>query len=149
MKIILLEDVRNIGHRYEVRDVADGYARNFLFPNKLAEPATPVALKKIEAMKAAHEKGEKELLARLNQIAAKLNETKLEFQLKTDKTGAAFGSVNKESILKALREHDFITKERVDIALKYPIKEFGEHVVEVDLKKGVKALLKIIVKKSE
>jgi large subunit ribosomal protein L9 len=149
MQIILLEDVRNIGKRYEAKDVADGYARNFLFPNKLAEAATPAGLKKIEAMKAAHEKGEKELLARLHQIAAKLNETKLEFQLKADKTGAVFGSVNKEAILKALREHDFITKERVDIDLKYPIKELGEHAVEVDLKKSVKAKLKIIVKKSE
>jgi large subunit ribosomal protein L9 len=145
MKVILLEDVRNIGKRYNVKDVADGYARNFLFPNKLAEPATPVALKRLDAMKAAHEKDEKELIAHLQQIAQKLNETKLEFELKVDKTGAVFGSVNKESILKALREHDFITKERVDIDLDRPIKELGEHTVHVDLKKGVTTELKINV----
>ncbi len=149
MKIIFLEDVRNVGHRYEAKDVADGYARNFLFPNKLAEPATPSALKKIEAMRAAHEKDEKELLARLHRIAQKLNEIKLEFEVKTDKTGAVFGSINKDSILKALREHDFLGKERVDIELKYPIKELGEHTVEVDLKKGVTATLKIIVKSAK
>jgi len=56
--------------------------------------------------------------------------------------------VNKESILKALREHGFVTKERVDIDLKYPIKELGEHSVPVDLKKGVQATLKVIVRRS-
>ena len=148
MKVIFLEDVRNVGRRYEVKDVADGYARNFLFPNKLAEPATPGALKKLEALKAAQEKDERELLARLHEIARTLKETKLEFELKADKTGAVFGSVNKESILKALRDHGFITKERVELELKYPIKEIGEHTVVVDLKKGVKAELRIVVKPS-
>lgn len=149
MKIILLADVRNIGHKNEVKDVADGYARNFLFPNQLAEPATPGALKKLEAMKATHDKEEKELVARLEEIKRKLEDTKIEFELKADGKGNAFGAVNKESILKALREHDFITKERVEIDLKYPIKEFGEHEVKVDLKKGIQAELKILVKAKE
>lgn len=148
MKIILIDDVRSLGKRYEIKEVNDGYARNFLFPNKLAEPATPGALKKIEALKAEHEKEDRELRAHLEGIARKIAETKIEFELKADKSGAMFGSVNKESILKALREHHFITKERVDIDLKYPIKEFGEHTVTVDLRKGVTALLGVIVKKS-
>ncbi|MDE2018991.1 MAG: 50S ribosomal protein L9 [Patescibacteria group bacterium] len=146
MKIILLADVRNIGKRHEVKDVADGYARNFLFPNNLAEPATPGALKKLETLKAAHDKEEKELIVHLEGIKRKLESTKIEFELKADEKGSVFGAVNKESILKALREHDFITKERVEIELKYPIKEFGEHKVKVDLKKGVTAELKILVR---
>jgi large subunit ribosomal protein L9 len=145
MKIILLEDVRNVGKKFDVKDVSDGYARNFLFPGNLAEPATVGALKKIEAMKATHEKEDKEIRAHLETIAKKISETKIEFELKADKSGAIFGSVNKESILKALREHHFVTKERVDIDLKYPIKELGEYVVPVDLKKGVVAELKILV----
>jgi len=149
MKIILLDDVRSLGKKFDVKDVSDGYARNFLFPNKLAEPATDGTLKKIEAMRAEHEKKDREFRAELEAIALKLKGTKLEFFLKTDKTGAIFGSVNKESILKALREHRFITTERVDIDLKYPIKELGEYTVKVDLKKGVTAELKIVVQKSE
>ncbi len=149
MKVILLQDVRNIGKKYEVKEVSDGYARNFLFPNKLAEPATPGALKKIEAMKAEQEREDAELRARLVEISRKLADTKLEFTLAADSSGALYGSVNKESILKALREHGLVTKERVDIDLKHPIKEPGEYSVPVDLKKGVAAELKIIVKGAE
>lgn len=149
MKVILLEDIRNIGKKFEVKEVSDGYARNFLFVNKLAEPATPGALKKLEEQKARREKEDREFHARLEEIARKLVGTKLEFELAADKSGALFGSVNKESILKALREHGFVTKERVDIDLKYPIKEEGEYKVPINLKKGVAAELTILVKKKE
>jgi large subunit ribosomal protein L9 len=149
MKVIFLDDVRSVGKRYEVKDVSDGYARNFLFPNKLAETATASAIKKIESMRAEHNKEEKEQVVHLEAMARKINETKIQFELKADKSGVVFGSVNKESILKALREHKMIGSERVDIDLKYPIKELGEYVVPIDLKKGVTAKLGVIVKKSE
>jgi large subunit ribosomal protein L9 len=149
MKIILQEDVRNIGKKFDVKDVSDGYARNFLFPNKLAEPATPGALKKLDALKAEHDKNEADLLGRLHEIAKKINGTTIEFFVKTDKSGAVFGSVNKESILKSLREHELVTKERVDIDLKYPLKEVGEYSVPIDLKKGVTATLKVLVSTEE
>jgi large subunit ribosomal protein L9 len=149
MKVIFLSDVRNVGKKYEVKDVSDGYARNFLLPNALAEPATPAAIKKLEAMKAEREKEDKELKGHLEALARKIGETKIQFELKADKSGAAFGSVNKEHILKALREHKLIGAERIDIDLKYPIKDFGEHSVEIDLKKGVVAKLGVVVVKAE
>jgi large subunit ribosomal protein L9 len=146
MKIILLQDVRNIGKKFDIKEVSDGYARNFLFVNKLAEPATSDALKKLEHYRAEHDKEDRELRAHLEGIARKITRLKLEFELKSDKKGIAFGSVNKESILKALREHDLVTKERVDIELKYPLKDAGEHKIRVDLKKGVTADLIVIIK---
>lgn len=146
MRVILLEEVRNIGKKFEVKEVSDGYARNFLFVNGLAEPATPGALKKLEARKAEHEKADQELKLHLEEIARKINGLRIEFELKSDKAGAAFGSVNKDSILKALREHSIVTKERPDINLKYPLKTAGEHKVRVDLKKGVAADLTVIIK---
>jgi large subunit ribosomal protein L9 len=145
MKVIFLGDVKNVGKKYDIKDVSDGYARNFLFPNKLAETATPEAIKKLESMKAEHEKGDKEALAHLESLARKINETKIEFTLKADKSGAVFGSVNKETLLKAMREHKLIGAERIDIDLKYPIKELGEHTVPIDLKKGVTAKLGVLV----
>lgn len=146
MKIILLQDVRGVGIKHDVKDVADGYARNFLFPNKLAEPATPAALKKLEGLKAEMDKDEKELIKKLQEAARKINETALEFQLKTGEDGSVFGSITKEQILKAVRDAGFVTKERVDVELDQPIKKLGEHKVAVDLKKGIKAELKIIVR---
>ncbi len=149
MKVIFLSDVRNVGKKYEIRDVSDGYARNFLFPNRLAETATPAAIKKIESMKAEHEKEDKEALAHLQSLAKKINETKIQFEVKTDRSGAVFGSVNKETIMKALREHKLIGAERVDINLKYPIKDLGEYSVPIDLKKGVTAKLGVVVVRGE
>jgi large subunit ribosomal protein L9 len=149
MKVIFLADVREVGKKYDIKNVSDGYARNFLFPNKLAEVATEGALKKIESMKAEHEKEDKEALKHLESLARKINETKIQFELKADKSGVIFGSVNKESILKALREHKLISAERVEIDLKYPIKELGEYVVPIDLKKGVTAKLGVIVIKAK
>jgi large subunit ribosomal protein L9 len=149
MKVIFLADVREVGKKYEVKDVSDGYARNFLFPNKFAEVATPGALKKLEAMKADNEKEDKELYKHLESLARQINGMKIQFELKADKSGVIFGSVNKESILKALREHKLIGSERVDIDLKYPIKELGEYTVPIDLKKGVTAKLGVVVIKKE
>ncbi len=149
MKVIFLQDVRNVGRRNDVKDVSDGYARNFLFINKLAEPASPAALKKLETMKAAHDAEEAALLRKLDDEKRAIEAVALEFPLKADKSGAPFSSVNKETILTALREHKLITTERVAIDLKYPIKEFGEHVVTVDLKKGVSAKMRIKVVKAE
>jgi len=149
MKVIFLDDVRNVGKKYDIKDVSDGYARNFLFPNKLAEIASPEAIKKLEKMKAEHEKNDKEAHGHLEELARKINETKIQFELKADKSGVVFGSVNKESILKAMREHKLISAERIDIDLKYPIKELGEYVVPIDLKKGVTAKLGVVVVKSE
>lgn len=149
MKVILSQDVKNVGRKYDVKDVADGYARNFLFSGHLAEPATATALAKLEKMKEISEKDDQELMKRLHEIAAHMNEVALQFELETDDHGTVFGSVNKEAIAKALREHSIVRNERVDVVLEHPIKKVGEYVVPVDLKKGITANLKIIVKKKE
>jgi len=145
MKVIFLQDVKGLGRKYDVKNVSDGYARNFLFPKNLAEPATPAAEAKIAKMRAEHEKDETALAKRLHEIARTLSDTALQFELDADESGSIFGSVNKEAISKALREHGFVTNERVEITLDHPIKKVGEYVVPIDLKKGVEAKVKIIV----
>jgi large subunit ribosomal protein L9 len=145
MRVILLEDVKNLGKKYEIKEVSDGYARNYLFPNKLARPATPAFIAEIENLKRKNQEKEEALIKHLNELARKINEARIEFYLKTDKTGKIFGSVNKEMILKALREHKLITKERISVLLNEPIKQLGEYKVEIDLKKGIKAQLKIVI----
>ncbi len=146
MKIILLKDIRNIGGKNEIKEVADGYARNFLFINNLAKPATPTAVKELEKLKSELNKNEAELKKHLEELARKINATSIEFPLKADENGSIFGSVNKDAILKSLREHKIIGKERLDIELDHPIKEIGTHKVKVDLKKGIRATLGVIIR---
>jgi large subunit ribosomal protein L9 len=149
MRVIFLENVGRVGKKHEVKEVADGYARNFLFPNKLARPATPAALKELEAALAGMRKNEAEARKRAEEIVRKMKDTTLEFHLKTDGQGSVFGSVNKESILKALRDAGLITKERAEITLDHPIKEFGDKIVPVRFKNGVSGEIKITIKPQE
>lgn len=149
MKVILLQDYRAIGRKYDVKEISDGFARNFLFPNKIAKPATQSAIHEIENLKKESAKKEEELKKHLAELARKINGMALEFTVKADEHGSVFGSVTKEMILKAMRENKFVTKEHPEIKLTKPIKELGEHKVFVDLKKGIEAELKIIVRQSK
>lgn len=146
MKVIFLQDVRSIGKKFDAKDVSDGYARNFLFPNKLAELATPAALKKLEAADAQQSKNEVELKKRTEEIIRLMKDRALEFILKSDEVGSVFGSVTKEAILSAMRDAGLITKERVEIELDRPIKEFGERTLKVRFRNGIEGELKIIVR---
>jgi len=146
MKVIFLQEVRGAGKIHEVRQVTDGYARNFLFPNKLAESATPAALKKLEAMKEHQEKEDHQLMKRLGELSRTLADRHLDFFVKTDEKGNVFGSVTKEMILKAMREQGWLGKERVEMKIGHPLKTLGEHLIEVDLKKGLKANLKVVLR---
>ncbi len=145
MKVILLEDVKKIGKKFDVKDVSDGYAKNFLFPNGLADAATPSALKELEKKKSAMEKEYHEMAKNLDEIARRINDRDLEFPVKTGPHGEVFGSVTKEMILKGMRDSGLIRTERVEIKIERPLKELGEHKVEVYLRKGITARLKIIL----
>jgi large subunit ribosomal protein L9 len=146
MKIVLLKDVRGVGKKSEIKEVADGYGKNFLIARGFAAPATEDRVNKITREQANTEKEEEALTKRLHEVKRLISERNLEFTLKADEKGNVFGSVTKEMILKAIREHDWVTKERVDLKLDHPIKEIGDHMVTVDLKKGITANLKVIVR---
>lgn len=146
MKVILIKDVKDLGEKYEVKDVSDGYARHYLIPRGLAKVATPAELKKLEKIKAQAEKENMEVKKRLEEIARRINDRYIEFHLKTDESGTVFGSITKDMILKSLREHNLVTSDRVEVELEHPIKEIGDYSVTVNLKKGITAKLKIIVR---
>ncbi len=145
MKVILLGDIKGIGKHGEIKEVSDGYARNFLFPNMLAKPATSSNLKGLEKEKARSEKEDEAAKKRLTEIARLLNDRHLEFSLKVGEHGKAFGSVTKDAISKALRDTGWLGKERAQIKMDSPFKELGEHYVEVDLNKGISAKLKLVL----
>ena len=91
MKVILLTDVKNLGKAWEIKDVSDGYARNFLFPNNLAETATPDLIKKAEQKKALKVKKAEEDLMKVEKLASLLEGLLVKVKAKANDEGKLFG----------------------------------------------------------
>jgi len=149
MKVILAADVRGVGKKYEVKNVSDGYARNFLLSQKLATPATPAALAEHERFLSRLATDDAKLRHDLTERAREMAGKYLEFHLKTDASGTVFGSVTKEMVLKAMREHGWLGKERIDIKLDHPLKQIGDYKVVVDLKKGITVEVTVSVRSED
>ena len=143
MKILLLADVKGHGKKNEVKNVADGYARNFLFPRKLAVPVTPELQRRLDEKHAALEKEDAAAAERIKGVAREVGKRTLEFRLKTDEKGSVFGSVKGDVIEKAIREHSLTTKDRVEAVIEHPLKELGEHKVLLRFAKGITATVTI------
>jgi len=138
MKVILLEDVKGVGRKMDVKEVSDGYGRNFLLPKKLVLPATPENLRLKEQLT----KAEQETVRRLTELAKKLEDSSLEFRVKAGSKGEIFGSVKAEAIKKSLREQGIGAGEPV---LEKPLKTLGEHTVPIDFGRGVKSTVRVIL----
>lgn len=144
MQIILLEDVEKVGLRGDVVDVARGYARNFLLPRRLAETATPgrvAEVRRIAAERARHEARSAEQAA---EVAARLGETVLRFDVKAGATGALFGSVTPTDIADEIWRLRKIRVDRRKLGVE-SIKRIGRYTVPVDLFEGVTAELQLLV----
>ena len=102
MKVVLLKDVKNIGKRDEILNVSDGYARNFLFPQKLAVEATPGALKEIERKRAAQDAREAERVAEAKGKAGRLAGKTITLAVKCGEKGRLYGSVTAAEVAEAL-----------------------------------------------
>jgi len=149
MKIILLNNIKGLGGKFEVKEVKNGYAKNFLISRNLAKAATGTNLKILAREKAAWEVQEKKLIEQFQKIANQFKDIVLDFPLKTGlPAGQAgekvpiFGSVSALEIKKALEN---LGHKNFEVLLEKPIKELGERLVEIDLGKKIKASIKIRV----
>jgi len=140
MKVILLQDIKGVGRKWEVKDLKDGYVRNFLLPKKSVEAATPAALKNLEQLKEKQAEEHAKSVEILKNEAAKLKELELVFKVKTDEKGGVFGSITSRDIETELREKGI---QNAKVVLEHPIKKIGSTVAEVDFGEGIKAELKI------
>ncbi len=144
MRVILRREVKGIGRTGEVKDVADGYALNYLLPRGLAVRASEGALATLERQReAAGAKRERER-TELRALAKRLGETRLAFTLKGGPQGRVFGSITNRDIAKALEARG-IAVERAQVQLAEPIRQLGTHHVEVRLLPDVKASLTVTV----
>lgn len=144
MKIILKEAVPKLGNAGEVKNVSDGYARNFLFPRGLAELATPSNLQTLNRRLAALAAAEAKELTGYRELADALSKTPLRFTLKIGVEGQAFGSITAKDIADALaRAGVAVQKNWIELAS--PIKTTGEHRVTINLPHGILAEAQILV----
>lgn len=144
MKIILLDDVATLGRRGEVRDVSDGYARNYLLPHKLALHATPANLKNLEQIKARQESQAAKLKADALAQAQAIEALHFSQSRQASDEGRLFGSVGRADVAAFLSQHG-IEVERRRVGLDEPIKSVGEFSVPIRLHADVTAQLKVSV----
>ncbi len=142
MQVILLQDVRGVGKKFEVKNISDGYARNALIPKKLAIPATKDAVAKLEKRKAEHEETRRVLVAKLQEEANAIKGKVFSFSVKTGEHDSVFGSVTKKDIETKLREQGILDTKA---ELERPIKSLGTRPVSIDLGEGISATINIQV----
>ena len=148
MKIILLDDVSAVGRRGEVRDVSDGYARNFLIPKKLALSATQGNLKNLDHIKKQQEAKADRVKADAESLRQRLEAITCEERRQASEEGRLFGSVTSQHIADYLTQKG-IPMERRRVHLDEPIKTLGETSVEIRLHADVAAQLKVNVLREE
>ena len=146
MQIILQEDIEKLGNRGQVVEVAEGYARNFLLPRKLALEASPGNMKRLEKMRAAFAKKAAVEIADAQKLAELLAGVSLEISRKSGESDQLFGSVTSADISDALAAKGY-TIDRRKIQLAEPIKLIGNFDIPIKLHRDVTANLKLTVRK--
>lgn len=143
MKVILLQNIKNIGKAGEIKEVSDGFARNFLFPKKMAEVATLETVVEAEKKKKEIFEKEQKEIEGLEKIKKELNGKKITIKAKSEK-GKLFGSITSKDISSELKKQNFNIKEEC-INLKKPIKELGENEIEINFGKGIEGKIVLII----
>ena len=144
MRILLQEDVEKLGHRGQVVEVADGYARNYLLPRKLAVPATAGNLKQLEQIRVSLAKREATEQESAKKLAELLGQVSVTLERKAGENDQLFGSVTSADIAEALAAQGHQVDKR-KIQLDDPIKLIGEYQVTVKLHHEIVAMVKVVV----
>jgi large subunit ribosomal protein L9 len=144
MKVILRRDVKGLGHEGDLKEVRDGYARNFLLPSGAATLADTGALKNWERHRGEREDRAQQIRSEAQKLADRLSETKLEVAVKAGEKNRLFGSVTNREIAELLAKQG-IEIDRHQIAVREPIKTVGEHRVIVNLHHGIEAQVVVTV----
>src|SRR5919109_3665810 len=145
MQVILLRDVDKVGLRGALVDVARGYARNFLLPRRLAEPATPTRVAELRKRDAQRARHEARTVEQAQDIAEVLGKTVLRFDVKAGPTGALFGSVTATDVADEIWRTRKIRVDRRNIDLHDPIKRIGRYAVRIDVFQDVDVEVKTLV----
>ena len=148
MRVILLKDIEKLGKKYEIKNVKDGYAKNFLIPQGLAKPATPQALKWLELQKEIQQKKAEEELKKAQEFASNLDGLEITIPVRVGENEQLFESITAQKIAEKLKEIGYeVKKTQIDLA--EPIKELGEFPVKIKLEHNLEVEIRVIVTKIE
>nr|WP_294903139.1 50S ribosomal protein L9 [uncultured Lacibacter sp.] len=145
MEVILIQDVNTLGGKHEVVKVKNGYARNFLIPQKFAVEASPSNLKQLAERLKVQKKKEDAMMAQIKSVIAKLTEAPVKLTAKTGTSGKIFGSITTVMIARAINEQKGYEIDRRKIHLVDEIKELGTHKAKVDFANGNEAEIELEV----
>ena len=145
MKVLLIKDVKSLGNAGEVKEVKPGYGQNFLIKKGFAKPATPEIIAEHEAEIKRRAEEEATEIARLKEMAEKLDKIEIIITKKLGQNGHLFGAVTKDEIAEALKEQYQIEIDKKHITDKTAIKTVGEHDVDLKLGHGIHATLHVDV----
>jgi large subunit ribosomal protein L9 len=149
MQVLLVQDVDRLGRAGEVKRVADGYARNYLFPQGMAVKATPGARKKAEQELQAAAKREAKTLSEAQALAQVLDGLSVSFQARAGEGDRLYGSITNVNIAEALSEQIGQEVDRRKIDLEEPIKELGTHAVTIRLAPEAEAKVTVVIEREE
>ena len=144
MKVVLLQDVKDIGKKDQVVNVSDGYARNFLLPRKLAKEATAAAMSDVKAKESARAHHKREEIKAANELKAMLNGKEVTIKAKAGKEGKLFGAVTSKDIAAAIKAQHKIEIAKKKIVLK-DIKTFSRVDVEIKIYPEIQAKITVNV----
>lgn len=145
MKIILLQDVKGTGKKGEIKDVADGFARNFLFQKKLARLASREALVDLKAQEEKLKKQMERELHESQETAAKLDGVEIEISAKTSETGTLYSAINSLKIVQEVKKNFGLVIKPEQVVITKPIKELGEHKVLIKFPHGLEAEVDVVI----
>lgn len=145
MKVIFLQDVKGKGKKGEVKEVAEGYARNFLIPRGYAEEATKGNMKQLEQQKKFMQKKEEQVKEEAIQLKEKLEAMKVEIPAKSGEGGKLFGSITSKQIADVLKKQYKVQIDRRKMLMDEPIRSLGVTEVPIKLHPDVQAVLRVQV----
>jgi len=145
MKVILLKDVKGLGKLGEIKEVSDGYGRNFLIKNKLALEATEGNINFVKSQLKALEKKNERKFENAKELKEMIEKVRVVIKAKAGENGKLFGSITSEDISEALKTQHNIEIDKKTIDIEEPIKVVGDHIVDIKLGMNVVAKLRITI----
>jgi large subunit ribosomal protein L9 len=143
MKVMLMQDVPKLGTKFQIVEVSDGYARNYLIPRGLAQPATPALMKEVERYRQQERQKEQREIERAQALAQKLNSIVVEISVPAGEGGRLYHAVSAHEIAQRVKEQHGIEIDRDQILLDEPLRSLGVHSISVRLHRQVRATLKV------